>query len=231
MGNIAVIPARGGSKRIPRKNIKEFCGKPMLAYAIEAARKSGIFEEVMVSTDDEEIAAIAREYGASVPFMRSEVTANDYAPIGDVIAEAVQEYKKLGKTFQYAFCLYATSPFTSPEILQGMYQKLLEDPEADSCTAMFPYNFPPLRARFQNEKGYAQFVFPEYALSRSQDLTPCFNDAGMCFAVNTATFLELKLIDRKDIPYMVPAIYAQDIDTEEDWQMAEFKYQWIHRVK
>lgn len=231
MGNIAIIPARGGSKRIPRKNVKAFCGKPMLAYAIEAARKSGIFEEVMVSTDDEEIAAIARQYGASVPFMRGEATANDYAPIGEVVKEAVKEYHKRGKNFEYAFCLYATSPFINPETLQDMYQKLREDPKADSSTAMIPYNFPPLRARFQNEEGYSQFLFPEYALSRSQDLIPCFNDAGMCFAGKAAIYLGLEKGNGRDIPYMIPAIYAQDIDTEEDWQMAEFKYQWIHREK
>ena len=227
MKNLAIIPARGGSKRIPRKNIKEFLGKPILAYPIEAALKSGLFEEVMVSTDDEEIAAIARQYGASVPFMRSEATANDHAGIGAVVAEVLLEYEKLGKVFDYFACLYSTSPFVKPEILVSMLQQMKENPDVIDTTVMLPYNFPPQRARFAEEDGNAGFLYPEYGMTRSQDLIPCFNDAAMCFIGRADIYMGKAPWRGRRLPYMLSPMYAQDIDTEEDWEIAEFKYQYL----
>jgi len=227
MKNLAIIPARGGSKRIPRKNVKEFCGKPIMAYPIEAALKSGIFDEVMVSTDDEEIAAIARQYGASVPFMRSEATANDYASISAVVVEVLQEYEKRGRKFDYAYCLYSTSPFVNPQILQNVQKQLAENPDANGTVVMVPYNYPPQRARYADETGNVFFLYPEYAEYRSQDLVHCFNDAAICFANKADMYLGHTPWGPRNLAYEIHPMYAQDIDNEEDWEMMEFKYQYL----
>ena len=227
MGNIAVIPARGGSKRIPRKNIKEFLGKPILAYPIEAALKSGLFDVVMVSTDDEEIAAIARQYGAEVPFMRSEATANDYAGICDVVKEVLLEYEKLGKHFDMAFCLYATSALTTPEILQGMMKQMQDNPEISNTTVMIPYNYAPLKARYFDEKGGVVLMFPEYFPVRTQDLTPCYNDGAIAFGGIADMYSGRKPWSGIGAGYVVHSMYAQDVDCQEDWEMMEFKYQYL----
>ena len=227
MGNIAIIPARGGSKRIPRKNIKEFCGHPIMSYPIRTALNSGLFDEVMVSTDDEEIAAIARQYGASVPFMRSEATANDYAGMMDVIQEVLREYEKLGKHFDYAFCLYAASPFCTTEMLHGMMKQMQDNREISNTTVMIPYNFAPLKARYFDERGSVVCMFPEYFPTRTQDLTPCYNDGAIAFG-GVADMYAGK-IDWYGIGagYVVHPMYAQDVDNQEDWEMMEFKYQYL----
>lgn len=137
--NLAMITARGGSKRIPRKNIKEFCGKPILAYSIEAARASGAFEEVMVSTDDPEIAEIAKKYGASVPFFRSEATANDYASTDDVIMEVLKTYEKRGEHFDNFCCIYPTAPFVTGERLKQAMDLLAD---SDSVMPVVPFSYP-----------------------------------------------------------------------------------------
>ena len=145
MKNIAIITARGGSKRIPRKNIKDFLGKPIMAYSIEAALESGLFDEVMVSTDDEEIAKIAKEYGAKVPFLRSEATSNDYATTNDVLLEVIDEYEKRGEVFDHGVCIYPTAPFVDGETLKEAMNELIEK-KAETLIPVVPYSYPPKRA-------------------------------------------------------------------------------------
>ncbi len=222
MRNIAIITARGGSKRIPRKNIKEFCGKPIIAYSIEAALKSGVFDEVMVSTDDEEIAEVARRYGARVPFMRSEETASDYATTRQVLTEVFREYEKLGQYFDVAVCLYPTAPFVTAEKIKKALE-ILEREQADALTPVVKYSYPPQRA-FVIKEGTLQFQFPENATKRSQDLEPIYHDCGQFYVMKVDNVLnDVKEI--RKVPLIMPETEVQDIDTEEDWKLAEMKYQ------
>ncbi len=223
MKTIAIITARGGSKRIPRKNIKEFCGKPILAYSIEAALNSGIFDAVMVSTDDEEIADIARTYGAEVPFFRSEKTANDYAVTSDVLQEVLAEYEKRGEQFDALCCIYPTAPFLTAEKLQRA-SALLEEMTADSVVPVVRFGFPPQRSVIVKD-GYLQFKWQEHALARSQDLEPFYHDAGQFYFLRTQSFLEQKkLFMEKTVPLEMEELEVQDIDTEQDWKIAEVKF-------
>ena len=224
MTNIAIITARGGSKRIPRKNIKEFMGKPMLAYAINAAVKSGIFEEIMVSTDDKEIAEIAKKYGAHVPFMRSEKTANDYATTGDVLKEVIDEYKKRDKIFDNICCIYPCVPFLTGEILQDAYDKFIKS-GVDRLTPVVKYSFPIQRAFKLNKEGFLEYREPENASKRSQDLEPMYHDVGMFY------FYRYNKLDSQNIAmYEMDEAVIQDIDTEDDWKMAELKYKVLNNV-
>lgn len=223
MGSIAIITARGGSKRIPRKNVKLFCGKPIITYSIEAALKSGLFEEVMVSTEDEEIARIAREAGAQVPFMRSSESAGDYASTDDVLLEVLAAYKERGREFDSFCCLYPTAPFVTAEKLRtamGLLDK------ADSVMPVVPFSFPPQRCMVLNGEGELRMKWPEHAKTRSQDLEPYYHDCGQFYCCKTAPFLECKTTD---LPHMVPMIMSelevQDIDNSDDWEIAELKYQ------
>lgn len=223
MKALAVITARGGSKRIPRKNIKAFCGQPIITYSIKAALESGVFEEVMVSTDDAEIAAIAKEAGAQVPFMRSSDTANDYATTADVIAEVLESYKQCGKEFDAVCCIYPTAPFVSAEKLQNA-MNLLEEKDADSVLPVVRFSFPPQRSVVM-EDGFMKFKWPEHALTRSQDLEPFYHDAGQFYCLSVKSFMEQKkMVMEKTVPIEMPELEVQDIDTEEDWQIAEVKY-------
>lgn len=224
MKNIAIITARGGSKRIPRKNIKEFMGKPMLAYAIEAAKKSGMFEEIMVSTEDLEIAEIAKKYGAKVPFMRSEKTANDYAITYDVLKEVIEEYKKRGKTYDNICCIYPCVPFLTAEILHTAFDKFIKS-DAERLTPVVKYSFPIQRAFRVNNKGFLEFREPENASKRSQDLEPMYHDVGMFY------FYKYDKLDSPNITmYEMDESSIQDIDTEDDWKMAELKYKVLRNV-
>ena len=223
MGSIAIITARGGSKRIPRKNVKLFCGKPIITYSIEAALQSGLFEEVMVSTEDEEIARIAREAGAQVPFMRSSESAGDYASTDDVLLEVLAAYKERGREFDSFCCLYPTAPFVTAEKLRtamGLLDK------ADSVMPVVPFSFPPQRCMVLNEEGELRMKWPEHAKTRSQDLEPYYHDCGQFYCCKTAPFLEYKTTD---LPHMVPMIMSelevQDIDNPDDWELAELQYQ------
>lgn len=220
---IAIITARGGSKRIPRKNVKSFCGKPIITYSIEAALQSGLFEEVMVSTEDEEIAQIARKAGAHVPFMRSSESAGDYASTDDVLLEVLAAYKERGKDFDSFCCLYPTAPFVTAEKLKTA-MGLLE--KADSVMPVVPFSFPPQRCMVLNEEGELRMKWPEHARTRSQDLEPYYHDCGQFYCCRTAPFLEYKTTD---LPHMVPMIMSelevQDIDNPDDWEIAELKYQ------
>lgn len=223
MKTVAIITARGGSKRIPRKNIKEFCGKPILAYSIEAAIHSGVFDTVMVSTDDEEIAGIARQYGAEVPFFRSEKTANDYASTAQVLAEVLEEYESRGEHFDMVCCIYPTAPFITPERLKSALD-LLAETQADSVLPVVRFSFPPQRGVIL-EDGCLQFKWPEYRNARSQDLEPFYHDVGQFYCINTSSFMkQMALVMEKTVPLILSEMEIQDIDTEEDWMLAELKY-------
>ncbi|MCI9313939.1 MAG: pseudaminic acid cytidylyltransferase [Lachnospiraceae bacterium] len=220
--SIAIITARGGSKRIPRKNIRDFCGRPIITYSIEAALQSGLFDEVMVSTEDEEIARIAREAGAQVPFMRSSASAGDYASTDDVIMEVLEAYRKQDREFETFCCLYPTAPFVTAQKLQDA-MGLLE--KADSVMPVVAFSFPPQRCMVLNEAGELRMKWPEHARTRSQDLEPYYHDCGQFYCCRTALFKEYKTTD---LPHMVPVIMSelevQDIDNPDDWEIAEVKY-------
>lgn len=223
MKRLAIITARGGSKRIPRKNIKEFCGKPILAYSIEAAIDSGMFDTVMVSTDDEEIAEIAKQYGAQVPFYRSEATSNDYATTNDVILEVLDEYEKRGETFELACCIYPTAPFITGEKLCTAVEKL-EASDADTLIPVVAFSYPPQRALVIEDDSLV-FKYPEYLDSRSQDLQPHYHDVGQFYVFRTERFRKnKKLMVGKILPLVVSELEVQDIDNETDWKIAEMKY-------
>ena len=224
MSIVAVITARGGSKRIPRKNIKEFMGKPMLAYAVEAAVNAKVFDEVMVSTDDVEIAEIAKQFGAKVPFMRSEKTANDFATTADVLEEVVSEYKKRGKTFDELCCIYPCVPFLTADVINNAYEKF-KTSGADRLTPVVKYSFPIQRAFKLNEQGLLEYREPENAPKRSQDLEPMYHDVGMFYFYKTE-----KMNSDKIAMLEMDEALVQDIDNDSDWQMAEMKYRIMHNV-
>ena len=228
MGNkaIAIITARGGSKRIPQKNIKEFCGKPIIAYSIEAAINSGIFDEVMVSTDSMEIARIAIKYGAKVPFMRSEANSSDYATTSDVLAEVIDEYRKRGREFDYMACLYPTAPFITPEKLKNAMEMLIEQ---DGLMAMpvVQFSYPPQRGYIiENDKLNMKYM--ENAEKRSQDFEKIYHDAGQFYLVQMKGYWDNNgRIYRGITPIIVDEMEVQDIDNETDWKIAEIKYNFM----
>lgn len=229
MKNLCIIPARGGSKRIPRKNIKPFMGKPIMAYSIEAALKSDLFDEVMVSTDDEEIVAVAKQYGANVPFLRSEETANDYAGLNEVIAEVVKKYKDLGKDFDNVCCILSTAPLLQAEDLEASYQKLI-DTEFECVYPIVEFSYPILRSLVFNQQGEIVMKWPEYSNTRSQDLEPCFHDAGSFYWIDAKAYARDYSFDSlKCSGYILDPIKVQDIDTEFDWLFAEMKFQFLNK--
>ncbi len=224
MKTIAIIPARGGSKRIPRKNIKEFLGKPIIAYSIEAALKSEIFDEVMVSTDDKEIAEVALKYGAKVPFFRSEATSNDFATTADVINEVIDWYEAQGCKFDVICCLYATAPFVTPEKLRAALNVIKEEnfDSAFTCTA---FSYPVLRGLVIDSHGRIAMRWPEYKKSRSQDLPQFYHDAGQFYFATTKAFLKANgFWGDNTAPIIVSELEVQDLDTPTDWALAEMKY-------
>lgn len=224
---LAIITARGGSKRIPRKNIKDFCGKPILCYSIEAAKKAGVFDEIMVSTDDEEIAEAARKAGASVPFFRSAGTAGDYASTDDVIMEVLKAYEQMGQSFEAFCCIYPTAPFLSGARLRSAMELLKE---ADSVMPVVPFSYPPQRGLLINENGYIERQFPEYVSARSQDLPKIYHDCGQFYACRTDAFLKAGTTDvERLLPLVLTELEMQDIDTPQDWELAELKYRLLHK--
>lgn len=227
MKAVAIITARGGSKRIPGKNKKNFLGKPIICYSIEAALESGLFDEVMVSTDDEEIAGIAKTAGASVPFMRSEKTANDYATTDDVLMEVLEEYEKRGKSFAYMSCIYPTAPFVTAEKL-AMALELLKEHKASGVMPVVSFSFPPQRGMAVRD-GRLQYCYPENAAKRSQDLETMYHDCGQfyCYDVEKYRLCRGELEDGY-VPMIVPETEVQDIDSMTDWKLAEMKYQMMH---
>ncbi|NCI49070.1 pseudaminic acid cytidylyltransferase [Sediminibacterium roseum] len=223
---LAIITARGGSKRIPRKNIKPFLGSPIIKYSIDAAVNAGCFTEVMVSTDDSEIAAIATSLGAKVPFTRSAGTSDDHATTADVIMEVLASYEKLGQTFDYCCCIYPTAPFVTAEKLKTAYDKLVSS-GAESVVPVVRFGFPILRS-FKIVDGLVKMNWPEYMQTRSQDLEPAFHDCGQFYFLHVDSFKKNKrLFTDFTVPYEMPESEVQDIDHEEDWKVAEIKYTFL----
>ncbi|MDO4332358.1 MAG: pseudaminic acid cytidylyltransferase [Eubacteriales bacterium] len=223
MSSLAIITARGGSKRIPRKNIRPFCGKPIICYSIEAALSSGIFTEVMVSTDDTEIAQIATDAGASVPFLRSAAAANDYASTDDVIREVLEAYQAIGKTFDTFCCIYPTAPFVTAAKLKTAVEMLQN---AESVMPVVPFSYPVQRGLRLDSQGHIGYKWPEYAAARSQDLEKIYHDCGQFYACRTEAFFREGTTDTPNmVPLILPEMEVQDIDTLEDWAIAEVKYQ------
>lgn len=223
MRNIAIITARGGSKRIPDKNIREFCGKPIIAYSIEAAKRSGIFDVVMVSTDSETIADIAKRYGADVPFMRSEETSDDYASTADVLKEVIGKYRIRGEEFDILTCIYPTAPFvTGKKLIQAMDRMMATS--ADSLIPVVQFSYPPQRG-FVIEEGALSYREPEHMDRRSQDLEPVYHDCGQFYMCRVKAFEEYgSLVTPNTCPIIVSEMETQDIDNITDWEIAEMKY-------
>lgn len=220
---IAIITARGGSKRIPKKNIKEFCGKPIIAYSIRAALDSGIFDEVMVSTDSEEIAEIARAYGAKVPFMRSAKTSDDFATTADVLMEVLERYQELGRTFEVMSCIYPTAPFVTPQKLQSAYDTLIKE-HAVMAMPVVAFSYPPQRS-YILQGNMLEMKWKENYNKRSQDLEKMYHDAGQFYMYQVDQYVRLKgQIDQSIVPVIVDEMEVQDIDNETDWKLAEQKF-------
>ena len=226
MSVVAIITARGGSKRIPRKNIKDFMGKPMLAYAIEAAQKTGVFDEIMVSTEDSEIAQVAQNFGAKVPFMRSQKTANDFATTADVLKEVYQEYIKRGTHFDEICCIYPCVPLLTSDILKEAYESFKKS-EGDSLTPVVQFSYPIQRALQINQQGFLEYREPENAAKRSQDLRKMYHDVGMFYYMKASV---LGGGENKAAYFEMKESQIQDIDTLEDWNMAELKYRMLHNA-
>ena len=228
--SIAIITARGGSKRIPKKNIKEFFGKPMLSYAINACKNTGIFSEIMVSTDCGEIADVALNYGAQVPFMRSPKTADDFATTYDVLEEVLINYKKRDREFDCVCCVYPCVPFLSGHTLRDSYNQLI----ASGNDALQPVcKFPvPVEWAMKIEKGILVPNDRNAQLIRSQDLMPKYFDAGMFYMIKTVALLKEKsLVPTKTMAYIMDEREVQDIDNMEDWAIAELKYKLLMENK
>lgn len=227
MKRIAIIPARGGSKRIPRKNIKDFLGTPIIAYSIQAALESELFDKVMVSTDDEEIAETAKKYGAEVPFYRSATNADDDATTFDVIKEVLSIYKSKNIKFDQACCIYPTAPFATAEVLKE-FLVFLESSDFDCVFPVLRYGYPIQRAlRIKNEQR-VEMLNPNFLNTKSQDLEPTFHDAGQFYWFRTERLLKVGALwsDNTGVR-IIEEMHAQDIDNEEDWEIAEFKYNWM----
>jgi pseudaminic acid cytidylyltransferase len=226
MNNLAIIPARGGSKRIPGKNIKTFAGKPIIAHSIEKAILSGLFSEIMVSTDDEKIAKIALEYGAKVPFFRSEKTADDFAPLADVVEEVLMQYNLTGQQFDNCCCILPTAPFITDARIVEAFNMLISK-QFDSVFPVTRFGYPIQRA-LKIENDSISMMWPENISARSQDLMPAYHDSGQFYWLNVSKFLQSKKIFASYSGAIVLSdLEVQDIDTEDDWHIAELKYQLI----
>ena len=224
MSAIAVITARGGSKRIPHKNFRNFMGKPMLAYAIRAVRDAGVFDEIMVSTDDAEIAAVARAQGANVPFMRSPSAADDAATSSDAALDVLREFSKRGKTFDRLAVVYPCVPFLTGAVLADAWRSFVAS-DADALLPVVRYPFPVQRAMRRNGRGFLEYREPENALRRTQDLEPAYHDAGMFCLTRVEAFLRTKtLVSPRTAFFEMRPECVQDIDTPDDWHAAELKY-------
>ncbi len=223
-GNIAIIPARGGSKRIPKKNIKSFLGKPIIEYSINTALASKLFDRVIVSTDDEEIAELAKAAGADVPFMRSNANSNDFASTSEVLIEVLNRLGQLGLTYPYFCCIYPTAPFISPEKLKKGYE-MLTQANYDSVFPVCQFSYPIHRALELEAGGKVKMIWPENQNKRSQDLTPAYHDAGQFYWANTEIILsKRKLFTDNSASLIFSDLEVQDIDNETDWILAEMKY-------
>ena len=230
MKALAIIPARGGSKRIPGKNMRLFCGRPIIAYSVQAALKSGLFEEVMVSTDDERIADIAKQYGAQVPFLRSPKNSSDLADVTDVCLEVLSQYKALGKSYDALCCILPTAPFVSTANIQCA-EEMLKTGNFDCVFPVVEYGYP-IQRSLKKQEGFLKLVWPENFYKRSQDLEKTYHDAGQFYFIKTETLMiEKKIFVRRSGAIFLTDLMAQDIDTEEDWKLAELKFGMISEGK
>ncbi|ATP58003.1 pseudaminic acid cytidylyltransferase [Pedobacter ginsengisoli] len=230
MTRLAIIPARGGSKRIPRKNIKDFLGKPIISYSIEAALKSNLFDEVMVSTDDEEIASIADSCGASVPFLRSNQNSDDFASTADVLKEVITYYEKNNRIFEYGCCIYPAAPLIASEKLTEAFQ-MMENSKFSTVFPVAEFSSPIQRALKVERAGVSNF-FPTHMQTRTQDLERAYQDCGQFYFFKVQPFMERGFLQGEN----TGAIFLndweyQDIDNEHDWRIAEFKYQYFKQLK
>jgi pseudaminic acid cytidylyltransferase len=221
---LCVIPARGGSKRIPRKNIRPFAGRPIIAYSIGTARESGLFDRIMVSTDDAEIAEVAHGLGAEIPFLRPAELADDHVGTNAVVTQAIQWHESNGMPVAQACCLYATAPFVQAHNLREGLNRLIATGKS-FVFSVTPYPFPVQRAIRLNEQGEVEALYPEYRDTRSQDLAPAYHDAGQFYWGTAAAFLgNVPLFSSSALPLILPSHLVQDIDTEEDWHRAELMF-------
>ena len=226
---ICLIPARGGSKRIPRKNIREFRGKPMIAWSISAAQESSCFDQIIVSTDDEEIAEVARAFGAEVPFLRPSHLADDQATTQDVIGHALEWFQRRGQVCEALCCLYATAPFVQPTDLQSADKNLSEAEAGTVVFAATSFPFPIQRAIRIDAEGYSSMFQPDQFATRSQDLEEAFHDAGQFYWATPQTWSTVVNLFEGARPIILPRWRVQDIDTEEDWFRAELMHQLLEQ--
>lgn len=227
---IAVIPARGGSKRIPRKNIRAFCGKPIIAYSIAAAQQTGLFDQIVVSTDDEEIASVARGFGATTPFVRPKEISDDFTGTNAVVKHAVAWFNSQAHDVTHACCLYATAPLMQAQFITEGYEALSRS-DAAFAFSVTSYAFPIQRALRITPEGRVDAIYPEHRMTRSQDLEHAYHDAGQFYWGTASAFLEdMPLFASQSIGVILPRHLVQDIDTLEDWQQAELMYGAINRA-
>ena len=229
MKTIAIIPARGGSKRIPKKNIKFFYGKPIISYSIEVAKKSNLFDEIMVSTDDIEISKVSKSYGAEVPFIRSKLNSKDDSTTADVISEVIQKYKSKGRTFDYICCIYPTAPLLNEKHLIKSFNIFMKN-KFESLIPLVSYSTPIQRAIKLNDKKIEMF-FPEFTNSRSQDLERAYFDSGQFYWIDNQSFIKKnKLFTDNTGGYILSELQAQDIDNPDDWELTKLKYKLNERL-
>jgi len=228
MNNLCLIPARGGSKRIPKKNIKPFLGKPIIAYSIEAAINSNLFSEIMVSTDNEKIAEIAIKYGAKVPFFRTHENSSDFATTFDVIEEVIGAYRKENIEFDNACCLYPCAPFVNSGKLEEAYEEFKKN-KRDVVFPVIPYSFPIQRA-ITMRSNKIEMISKEFLSTRSQDLEQSYHDSGQFYFFNIKKVIKNKsLLTDNTGAIIISEMEGQDIDNEIDWKLAELKYQLINK--
>lgn len=227
---VAVIPARGGSKRIPRKNIKNFCGRPIISYSIQAAKNSDLFDRIIVSTDDEEIAEISRVHGGETPFLRPKELSDDYTGTSAVIRHTLTWLKDQGEHVSHVCCIYATAPFVQPRYLEEGYRLLIKS-EKSFAFSVTSFPFPIQRAVRIREDGALEAIYPEHVNARSQDLEEAFHDAGQFYWGTAKAFLSDEvLFSPVSMPVILPRYLVQDIDTPEDWRRAELMYKAMRLV-
>jgi pseudaminic acid cytidylyltransferase len=228
--NVAIIPARGGSKRIPRKNIKEFCGEPIIAYAITAAKQSGLFEHVVVSTDDQEIMEIARKLGAETPFIRPVELSDDQSPTVPVIAHAIGACLSLGWVIKHACCIYPCVPFVQVEDIKSTF-RLLQSSQADYCFPVAEFPSAIQRSLRRLDDGSMQPFYPQFEMTRTQDLEPAYYDAGQFYWGKSFAWLNHVKIHSGGIGFPIPHWRVVDIDTPDDWRRAEILFNGFHKMK
>ena len=230
MANLCIIPARGKSKRIPRKNIKDFFGKPIIAYSIQAAIDSNLFDEIMVSTEDSEIAKIAKQYGAKIPFLRSKKNADDFATTFDVIQEVLRGYKLKGNAFKNVCCIYPCAPLVTINYLKNGLKTLIDN-KYDSVFPVMVFNFPIQRALRLKENNKVEMFYNQYLNSRSQDLEKSYHDAGQFYWMNVDSVMrENRIITSNSGSIIISEMEGQDIDDKSDWKLAEIKYKILHGI-